>query len=251
MLILRHETKLMELPNEIIHKIVIFLNFYSTLCLEDTCKMFKNEKIVKIKTNQHIFFKKCDIDFYLSGSQMNKKILYEYIDNIEHDNTPNKKIQYINLRNMDTNNTFCLFQRLLLFSIYVEKSQYRNFITFRLIHFFNKFFKKKWKSDTEIGIIIFFNFVKHRDLYNWELSCINLYTIFENINHIYSNNIDLISFGGEMVLTHNYCLIYTIILLNYLIHHVKTSNSLTIFLSKQLQEYFLFESNRLVRYILY
>lgn len=182
---------------------------------------------------------------------MDSNMFFSYIDNIEYDVVPNKKIKYICIRNnKDTLNTFRLFQILLLFSIFKTKTQFRNFITFRLVKFFNQYFKKKWKNYTDIGIRIFFNLVKHRDLYNWENYCNNLYVIFENINHIYCKQYNLITFSYEQVLKNSYDFVHSVIMLNYLIYHLKIDNTLSFLEKIYLHEYLYFESNVIVSRLL-
>lgn len=235
-----------NLPNEIIRYMVNdFLSFETTLYLEQSCKKYYAQGLLKEKIESHDFLKNYEICQILKKSQMRNVILFAHIDNIENDTVPNKQIQFICLHNDDTNNTFRIFQILLHFSKYKEKSQFRNFITFRLVKFFHKYFKKKWGNSNDAGIRIFFNLVKHRDIYNWEYFCIDLYSIFENINHIFSNNVFYLLFSNDIYIN-NYNIINSIIFLNYLIFHTRTDTTLPYYSCNILHDYLIFESNRLV-----
>lgn len=182
---------ILELPNEIINILVKDLGFHNLIILELSCQKLHNEKLITKKMETH-FVNNFDINNLIINSNFNKNLFYKHIDNIEHNLSPDRTIPFIDIVNDDSNNTSKIFKILLSYAFKLEKTQFRNYITTHLIKFYKRLFASRWDDYPDLSNRIFFNFIKHRDIYNWEQSAIDLYCLYQNLNFIFRNEIDKI-----------------------------------------------------------
>lgn len=182
---------ILEVPNEIINIMVKDMSFHNLMVLELSCKRLRNEKLIEKKMETH-YVNNFDINNLIINSNFNKNLFYKHIDNIEHNLSPDRSIPFIEIVNDDSINTSKIFKILLLYAFKLEKTQFRNYITTHLIKFYKKMFASRWDNYPDLSCKVFFNFIKHRDIYNWEKSAIDLYGLYQNLNFIFTNEIDKI-----------------------------------------------------------
>lgn len=217
---------ILELPYDLIDIYVIkYLNYNAILKLNSTCTYYNKKNLFEkyCKDKFHIMNENHHyISILIRKSQFTTCLFYKYLDNIDLDNYPLEKINNLKIINNDSECTFLLFQYLFNYINFKQKQQFRNFLTCRLIKFFKKLYIKKNNNSKphENALYIFFNFIKHKDIFKIEDFAIDLYILYNNINSIllkkYNNIRRLVYLSNN-----KHKLKSTIYMLNSLIKNIK------------------------------